>query len=251
METTVGQRLGFFLKCSKISQEDFAKSLKTSRTSISAIISGARPLSTGMMARILDGYPQLNKEWLENGTGEMTSNDQWLSSDLVPHFSSKVSAGYLGGDAVAITAQEAEYRERMPGFKMYDFTQDVEGDSMVPIFYDGDIVACRKLSDEHQLVPGKYYVVDTRGGALIKRYVSCTKGSILFASENADYPNPRIRKEDIFGMAEVVGSLQKNPVQARKYYEQQMRDYLRRIIESKESQPDVPIDDLIKQVLGK
>lgn len=248
MESTVGQRLGFFLKCNGINQSDFASALKTSRTSVSAIISGARPISSGMIARIMDAYPQLNKNWLLNGVGEMKI-EQRSYPDLVPHFPVKVAAGYLGGDSIPVNAEDVEYRERMKDFKMYDFTQDVAGDSMIPVFYDGDIVAARKIIDEKMLKPGKYYVVDTRNGSILKRLVSSTKSSILFASENINYPNVRIRKEDIFGMGEVVGSLQTDPVQARKHYEQQMIELFKHVIVLNQEKYDEPIDEVIRKLL--
>lgn len=187
----------------------------------------------------------INEDWLLNGEGEMAKPEK----DLLPHYPAKVSAGFLGGDAMSVSENEVEYREKMPGFKAYDFTIDVEGDSMVPIFYDGDIVACRKLTSIKELKSGKYYVIDTSDGAYIKRYVSSTKSSTLFASENNDFPTLRIRNEDIFGIAEVVGSLQKDPVQARKYYEQQLVEYAKKVLAQRLESPEVPVEDLIKQIL--
>lgn len=206
METTVNQRLGKFLKNQGINQGEFAEAVGTSRTSASAIISGRRQLSQGMLARILEKYPTLNKDWLTNGVGVMLNPGN--NKELRPHYPASVSAGFLGGLSDAIFEKDVEMRPVIPGIKAYDFTVDVSGESMTPTFLDKDIIACRKLESWNEIEPWKQYVIDTRNGAVVKTIKSMTLGSILCKSDNPDYPQDiRIDGLDVFGIAEVVGSI--------------------------------------------
>lgn len=68
---TINQRLDFFRKSLHINKTEFATELKTSQPAISAILSGKRPLSRGMMARIKQLHPELNLIWLETVMGDM------------------------------------------------------------------------------------------------------------------------------------------------------------------------------------
>lgn len=71
MPNTVNQRLDFFRKSLHINKTELATELKTSQPAISAILSGKRPLSRGMIARIKQLHPELNVIWLETGLGDM------------------------------------------------------------------------------------------------------------------------------------------------------------------------------------
>lgn len=222
MEISVGQRLGIFLKCSKISQIDFAKSLGTSRTSISAIVSGSRPLTSGMIARILEMYPQVNRIWLLEGKGDMTTNEAKII--LKPHYPASVKAGVLGGEPDSVNEQQIEQRPLIPSLPNYEFTIDVEGDSMEPTYYNSDVVACRWIESSSQIKQGEVYVILTREGAVIKRIMSQTLSSIKVFSDNESVQSPyRIDKDDIIKIAEVVGSIHTNQETKNKAKEAQRR----------------------------
>ena len=71
MLNTVNQRLDFFRQSLHISKTEFATELKTSQSAMSQILSGKRPLSRGMIARIKQNHPRLNEQWLLTGEGDM------------------------------------------------------------------------------------------------------------------------------------------------------------------------------------
>ncbi len=76
MPNTINQRLDFFRKSLHINKTELATELKTSQPAMSAILSGKRPLSRGMMARIKQLHPELNLIWLETGMGDMVTTQQ-------------------------------------------------------------------------------------------------------------------------------------------------------------------------------
>lgn len=71
MLSTTNQRLKFFVDSLHISKTEFAAELGTSQPTMSQILSGKRPLSRGMVARIKAHYPKLNVTWLQTGEGDM------------------------------------------------------------------------------------------------------------------------------------------------------------------------------------
>lgn len=247
METTVNQRLGKFLKNQGINQGEFAETVGTSRTTASALISGGRQLSQGMLARILEKFPTLNKDWLINGNGAMLNTTN--ARELRPHYPASVSAGFLGGLSDAVMESDVEMRPLIPGLKDYDFTVDVSGESMTPTFLDKDIIACRKLGSWSDIEPWKQYVIDTRNGAVVKTIKSTTLGSILCKSDNPEYPQDiRIDGLDIFGIAEVIGSIHTDMeavARQKKIDAENMKkamiDFARRVVEEKTNNTG-PID---------
>lgn len=76
MLNTTNQRLKFFVDSLHVSKTEFAVEIGTSQPAMSAILSGQRPLSRGMIARIKAHYPKLNVAWLQTGEGDMVVNTQ-------------------------------------------------------------------------------------------------------------------------------------------------------------------------------
>lgn len=84
----------------------------------------------------------------------------------------------------------------------------VDGDSMVPRYNSGDVLAIRILKDPTFFQWGKVYVISTTQGCVIKKLFPDPddREAIICHSENSEsYPDYRITKEDILAIAIVVG----------------------------------------------
>lgn len=183
-------------------------------------------LTTGFLISIADAFPDIiNREYMTEGTGDI----ELPNKKLIPHYPAKVRAGFLSGVADSVTEEDVEYREPMSGFRMYDFTIEVEGDSMVPTFFPGDIIACRKLENGNNLKPRTRYVFDTRQGAVVKTYLSSNNNKLRLASDNPGYGDLRIDEEDIFGIAEVVGSVNVNIEERSAFESEAMKEYMLKV----------------------
>lgn len=66
-----GIRLELFVNSLNIKHKAFAARVGTSNKFVSQIINGHSNLTTDMAYRIGKAYPELNKEWLLKGEGEM------------------------------------------------------------------------------------------------------------------------------------------------------------------------------------
>ena len=84
----------------------------------------------------------------------------------------------------------------------------VEGDSMEPKYKNGDILALRVLKDPSFFQWGRVYCLSTTQGCVVKRLFPDKENpnNIICHSENTEnYPDYKIIKEDILGVAIVVG----------------------------------------------
>lgn len=72
---TIGERIAFFRKNNKISQQDFANAVSISRTHISKIENNQDKPSSKLLRTIAEEY-NINYEWLTEGTGEMCLNEE-------------------------------------------------------------------------------------------------------------------------------------------------------------------------------
>lgn len=88
-----------------------------------------------------------------------------------------------------------------------DFMIEVTGDSMIPKFYPGDIIACSIINHSRYIEWNKCHMIATIDrGMLVKRIMPGTDKDCLTAvSDNKEYPPFDIPKDEITGMARIVG----------------------------------------------
>lgn len=185
----------------------------------------------------------ISPEWLLSGIGNMLKSEkQGISADLVktdpqkgesyipptaPIDSIPVAKPVANGTpcegipliplsamAGALTAETSvlEYeceRYVIPAFKGADFLIPVKGDSMLPTYKSGDIVACQRTPlDGIFFQWNKTYILDTRQGALIKRVKQGSdKQHILIVSDNKEYDPFELPYSEINAVALVLGLL--------------------------------------------
>lgn len=156
---------------------------------------------------------ELNAEWLLTGRGEMLKPDL-EQNNIIPTTLAEVGIPLLPIDAWAglfkgeqtVTLAECDHFI-VPAFKNADFLIPVRGDSMVPRYYSGDLVACKHLPLSDIFFQwGKVYVLDTNQGALIKEVRQGSSAhTIKLVSENPKYEPFEIPRECIYNIAIVQG----------------------------------------------
>jgi len=85
----------------------------------------------------------------------------------------------------------------------------IKGDSMLPNYSSGDIVACQRINAQSTFFQwGKVYVVDTEQGVLIKRLFEGTShDTIRLVSDNAKYSPIEVPRTKIYHMSVILGTL--------------------------------------------
>lgn len=202
METTVKERIVKFLEFKKIGQGKFEAACGLSNGYISGL---KKAPGADKLLKIISTYPELSQDWLLKGEGEMLVSNKSTKQEGIPLIPVNAVAGFLSGVGDPIMEYDCE-RYIMPIFKGADFLIRVEGDSMMPNYMPGDIVACVKLDNPSFFQPGKVYVIDTKQGALVKRVeLTDEEDRILLHSDNEKYKPFSLHSDEINGIAIVKG----------------------------------------------
>ena len=236
---TVKDRIKRFCKAEGIAISAFEKNIGVSNGYVNAI---SRSIGVDNLNTIIEKYSILNIEWLLTGRGEMLKTKGTLSgtpTDGQPYLNDKdtnnnlhtqgkitefskvhpastpeegiplipfsAMAGALTGEQTAFEYECERYV--VPAFNGADFLMQVKGNSMMPTYISGDIVACRRVPMSGLFFQwNKPYVLDTSQGAIIKRIKpGSDKNHILIVSDNKEYEPFELPYEDIYAVALVIG----------------------------------------------
>lgn len=214
---------GLIRHYTKGNKAQFAKLLGVSAQTISAWI--ARNTFDAELIYAKCRY--VDSSWLLTGEGAMlqeTENNNAPTSKhtveiahQVPHGSSEgiplipldAVAGFPAESGGGVRLEDCE-RYVIPEFenKGANFLIRVSGDSMVPLYYSGDLLACRKITDIRFFQWGTVYVLETSQGVLVKRVQESADhaDSILCVSENSSVHHPfLLPRDDIRSLSIIVG----------------------------------------------
>lgn len=200
------------------------KKLELSHTRLDKAISRNSRLSSDILDKIIDKYPNVSREWLQTGQGA------WLLDEAHPadyrplsigndirhrkafgpreedglvYVPIAAQAGYARAilDPVFVTQLE---KVRIPGIKYQGDNYrmfEVEGDSMQPTLEDGMQVIAQRVPDEGWKHIQQYYihVVVTTDQIMVKRlyYREEKQDFILISDNEALYPQQRMPLERI------------------------------------------------------
>lgn len=218
---------GLIRHYTKGNKAQFAKLLGVSAQTISAWI--ARNTFDAELIYAKCRY--VDSSWLLTGEGTMLSPSSAASNSITPSKSSppiptahhapqgsKTGIPLIPLDAVAGFPAESGGGVRLEDCERYvipefenkgaNFLIRVSGDSMVPLYYSGDLLACRKITDIRFFQWGTVYVLETSQGVLVKRVQESVDhaDSILCVSENSSVHHPfLLPRDDIRSLSIIVG----------------------------------------------
>ncbi len=213
--TTVKGRLLTFLKEKRISQTEFCKRLGVASTYIGVI---RKSIPAEKINRIAQLYPDLNREWLLYGEGDMYVKEETdprkLLQDagyLVPLLPVTAFAGNITAWSQSINLNECE--KVISPVMGVDFAIRISGDSMEPSFHDGAIIMIKKIDDKAFIPWGHPMIVDSTNGVFFKDVFPSAKGKkyIEAKSINEKYPPLEIPQDCIYGLYRVVTTLNTYP----------------------------------------
>ena len=178
-------------------------------------------ISDKFLANIIATYPEINPEWLLTGKGEMLRGgsvpdrpepvpavQQDGTGDAVPLVEWPAAAGF-GNEQFAIEPKDIKAYFKIPKFRLAkpDFLIEVAGESMIPTFLPGDVIAARIISDKSFVQWNRPHLIATREqGMMIKRIKPGQKPDTLkMVSDNPEYDPFEVPKSDITGLALIVG----------------------------------------------
>ena len=150
--------------------------------------------------KIFNADPNIDLNWLFYGTEKIDRN---VGVPLIPM---EAVAGY-GTPTYQDLPVEDYYS--VTEFKHADFLIRVKGDSMLPKYKAGDIVACQRIEQVSFWQWHNIYVIATRNqGVLIKRVEpGPDQSAITCVSENVAYRPFQVPVEEITSVALVMGAI--------------------------------------------
>lgn len=127
----------------------------------------------------------------------------------IPLVSEKAAGGLINDENMNINERDVIGYYVIPKFRHLnvDFLIEVYGDSMEPFIYPGDIIACSIIHESRFIHWNKPHLIATHEqGMIVKRLRKSTETECLLAvSDNAEYDPFDIPKNEIAGLARVVG----------------------------------------------
>jgi len=213
------ERIKDFIDTKGISVSAFERSIGMSNASFGKSLKNGGAIGTDKLENILNTYPEINPNWLITGNGSMLKSDEQPLPEVkkmnsrhkgLPLIPMEAIAGFPAIDNDGVSFDDCQHYF-IPEFeaKGANFLIRVSGDSMMPLYCNGDIIACRKIAEIHFFQWGGVYVLDTSQGVLVKYIEECGKNDdcILCVSENKRYKPFPIPKSDIRSLSTIVGLL--------------------------------------------
>lgn len=215
------------------------KTIGASKGVLSRAINNGTDIQSKWIQIIVENYPRYSTEWLLTGRGEMLKTNR-TSVEYTPskdqseqHKDTKIPTykqekrtpiahpATVPGEGIPLIPFEAmagalteeqtvlEYeceRYIVPAFSGADFLITVKGDSMLPTYKSGDLVACKRVPMSERFFQwNKAYVVDTNQGPLIKRIKPAGGSNLYLISDNENYDPIELPATSIYAVALVIG----------------------------------------------
>ena len=245
METTVKERLRYFLRVSNITHEEFGKNIGVSTAYVSSMRKGIQP---DKLARIQQAYPDLNIEWLVTGRGNMLNTPQQAMSVI----NNGTNSGTMGNNVCVHTGtpcpsaddgEEMEVEElpiipsnivNEPKIDVLKYITANDTDTAPIVHQFPEAFAYYKIKSkamedkicagdtlaiipypkgEEFIIPGDPYVVDTNTNGLITRRLFMHPEGYRAVSNNPDeYPEFIIPFKHVIRVYRIVGLLRQNVI---------------------------------------
>ncbi|MDU1906328.1 MAG: S24 family peptidase [Dysgonomonas sp.] len=193
----------------------FEKAIGKSEGYLSGALKKRSSIGSDVLLEIRTMFPELDMDWLVSGEGEMLKADLENSGKTLrtietrPRISLNAAAGTISTALNGVKTEDAEDIPMVIAFSNYSYSLIVKGDSMEPEFHSGDEIACLQVLQSQFIQWGRYHVLDTSQGIVVKRIYD-DGNSILCKSEASDlYKDFKIPKKDIYNIALIVGLLRR------------------------------------------
>lgn len=192
----VGERVKKFMAENKINQSYLAVQSGIPQSNISAMLLGKRDIG-----RLVD-YIE-DKYGLQEGTFYKDLDEvKPVGDNERKHFISVAKAGLL----TAEQGQDYELQPVIAQFPNYDYTVEVRGDSMMPEYKSGDVVACLDVTRSSYMQWGRTFLLNTSQGVIIKKVYEDGEFLKCVSVNDENYPPFNIPKSEVYSIGLVVSS---------------------------------------------
>ena len=184
-------RLVSVIKWSKMPVTAFEEHIGVTRNTLSGYLKRDGDIGFSKISNIFDKFSDINPEWLLTGHGEMLKKHEIIEEPpsnvmFLEHISAV--AGY---SIETVNEEEVSFFSipYLPRRSAPYLAIRIQGDSMEPRFYSGDIVICYKIERLEDFKTNNYYIVSYQGEVRFKFvYASpVDRGVLVLKSVNTMY----------------------------------------------------------------
>lgn len=195
-------------------QKDVADRMGASAPNVSSALKGIdNVLTDNFLRRFNEAFGNVfSLQWLILGEGDMLLTPE---NDPSEHTGIRywVDIDATGGGIELFNDRDTKrfIDISIPEFKDCTDAVNLYGDSMSPLYKNGQIIILKKWT-ERFIDYGNVYLITTRGGNRMVKYLrqGSDNSRVLCVSENKDYDSFEIEKEDILQLFIVKGAISKN-----------------------------------------
>lgn len=226
--SSVRNRLKCYIKYSRMTQDSFAESLGLSRSYVNAIRKG---ISSTTLDKILEKYPDLNRNWLLFGEGEMLKNngnnivnqhnvngdnnynstihnssyDVVEAAEVIPYIDTSITRKRNFDVREAIKNEDNLQQKSLSDlFLPVDYYQKMNDDSMQEMVQQGDLLFVKFLPRDANLVDGSIYLIFTKSYGILLRQVKINGEEFILRALNHNYGDITIHRDDIIDFGNIV-----------------------------------------------
>lgn len=210
-----GERIAKIIQQFCESKADFARKVGEKPQTVSNWV--ARDNGNNVLNKIIEAFPQINKDWLMTGHGDMLISGNKVTAPQisytkgVPYY----NVDFIGGFDIVLNDQTIN-PEYLIDFQKYNEATcwcNVSGHSMEPEINNGDIIALKKIEDFSFLPLGEVYaIVTTNGLRTIKRLGPSQNPecyTLVPTNKSPEYGIQELRKDMIQHIFQVLGCMKR------------------------------------------
>lgn len=181
-----------FRKDNGISQAELQRILNCKQPYISALENGDRPINDEVFIKLNSHYGERIQPYIlpANIANKYLKKAHTLEQKrtTIPYY----DIDFMAGTAEVFSEPERpDYYIDIPPFNNCDLALPIFGDSMYPIYQNGDIVMCREIKDKSIIPLGEAFLIVTKEHRMLK-YLKRgpSPDTLLAVSENSEQYDP-------------------------------------------------------------
>lgn len=214
------ERLSNFISYLGINTKTFQLNVGLSNGFVSHIGDAIRKKSLDL---ILAKYPELNKNWLLTGDGQMIKGLASSAHDYdVKYERPNQKTGRKSQNLIPVydgnIEGEVAYEVDIPQFRDCNFGKIIHDNAMQPGIQNGECVFLKVVTDKLLIIPGKTYYIKFDNYEIVRRLHKIEENEVLAVADNTEtrpdgsrvYENFSIPIEKIKELYQVKGLLKQN-----------------------------------------
>lgn len=187
---SIALRIKQLRKEKKFSQTSIAQNLSITQAAYSRIENATNGIVAEHIIKLSNIF-EVTTDYILKGNIKLIEVS--FESGFLPLVTSKAHAGFVKNYKERVNFDDKDWF-KIPGFNPTKDQRlfEVEGQSMVPTIFPGDVLICQVQPNLNKLLNGSLILVITRTQIFAKRFEKLNKDSIKVSNDNNDFPEQEL-----------------------------------------------------------